>query len=156
MTRLVLALALLCPLAAHAQSSEANNQAIAIAGGGSSGGTSTLRYAPAVVGPTIYPGQCQTPVAAGVSVIGFGGTVGSAIPDAQCNRRQNAAALLALHHEGAAVELMCGETDVRAAMLRAGTPCAADRPMRVAEVVAVRTRPAFCSARGAEDMEACR
>ena len=69
----------------------------------------------------------QSQTAGGSSPI-FGFSLGITHDNEGCNMRRNAAMLIALKQPAAAVELLCQDDDIRAAMVSAGTPCAADRP----------------------------
>lgn len=68
----------------------------------------------------------QSQTAGGSSPI-FGFSLGITHDNEGCNMRRNAAMLIALKQPAAAVELLCQDDDIRAAMVSAGTPCAADR-----------------------------
>lgn len=75
---------------------------------------------------------CVQGQSAGAQGPAFGISLGLTHTNEGCERRRNAALLSALDKSGrflpAAIELMCGDDDVRTAMKAAGTPCAADRP----------------------------
>lgn len=66
--------------------------------------------------------------------VGFGLSLGTTWESESCNMRRNAALLNSIGNTGAAVELMCQDEGIRAAMKSAGTPCAADRPAGHAEL----------------------
>lgn len=59
----------------------------------------------------------------GVQAMGFGVSFATTWGDRQCRRVKNARQLYALGYPGAAVQLLCQDDEVRAAMARAGTPC---------------------------------
>jgi outer membrane protein OmpA-like peptidoglycan-associated protein len=59
----------------------------------------------------------------GVQAIGFGVSFATTWQDHQCRRVKNARELFALGYREAAVQLLCLDDEVRAAMARAGTPC---------------------------------
>lgn len=81
-------------------------------------------YAPALVASSETCVQSQS---AGGSSPVFGFSLGITHSEEGCNMRRNAGMLFALGAKGAAIELLCSDDDVRAAMKAAGTPCAGDR-----------------------------
>jgi alkylhydroperoxidase/carboxymuconolactone decarboxylase family protein YurZ len=70
---------------------------------------------------------CLGSVSAGGAGAGFGLSIGGTFVDQECQLRLNAKTLATLGYAVAAREEMCADGQVRAAMLAAGTPCAADR-----------------------------
>ncbi len=66
----------------------------------------------------------------------FGMSVGTIWSDDNCRRIKNARQLSAMGYRRAAVELLCIDDEVRAAMLSAGTPCPSDERLipAVAEI----------------------
>ena len=69
---------------------------------------------------------CLGSVSAGGAGAGFGVSIGGTYVDQECQLRLNARTLATLGYTVAAREEMCTDSGVRAAMLAAGTPCAAD------------------------------
>ncbi len=67
----------------------------------------------------------------GVQAIGFGISFATTWQDRQCRRVKNARQLYALGYPEAAVQLLCMDEEVRAAMERAGTPCEGVRFIRL-------------------------
>jgi len=74
----------------------------------------------------------------GVQVMGFGVSFATTWEDAQCRRLKNARELFALGYRAAAVQLLCMDDEVYAAMERAGTPCPS---IRVTHAVAPAPPP---------------
>jgi alkylhydroperoxidase/carboxymuconolactone decarboxylase family protein YurZ len=69
---------------------------------------------------------CLGSVSAGGAGAGIGVSIGGTYVDTECQLRLNARTLATLGYVVAAREEMCLDTQVRAAMLAAGSPCAAD------------------------------
>lgn len=107
------------------------------AGGGTSGyyeARERLRV-PDVSAPAIWSNNpCVVALSGGVAVAGFGASIGAGIEDRDCTRRANAQHLQAMGESAAAREVMCGNSEVRAAFVRVGRPCAEDvaRPQAAA------------------------
>jgi hypothetical protein len=97
------------------------------------------RQTPPAFAPSLVMGSevCAQSQSAGGSSPVFGFSIGVTHDNAGCNMRRNAATLAALGAHNAAVELMCSDDDVRAAMKNAGTPCAADRQAAPAPTAAL-------------------
>jgi hypothetical protein len=92
-----------------------------------SGGYS-VQNVPEVIPPSINGGNpCAVGASGGLSVSGFGIAGGATWADKQCERRQQAALLYNIGRTNAAVELMCQDDNVRAALRVSGEPCTADR-----------------------------
>jgi hypothetical protein len=90
----------------------------------------TINNVPNVYAPALAAAGsevCLGSMSAGGSAAGFGLTVGGTLVDQECQLRMNARTLATLGYTAAAREEMCVDLQVRAAMLAAGTPCAADR-----------------------------
>lgn len=90
----------------------------------------TINNVPNVYAPALAAAGsevCLGSMSAGGSAAGFGLTVGGTMVDQECQLRMNARTLATLGYNVAAREEMCIDPIVRAAMLAAGTPCAADR-----------------------------
>jgi hypothetical protein len=90
----------------------------------------TIKNVPNVYAPALAAAGsevCLGSMSAGGSAAGFGLTVGGTLVDQECQLRMNARTLATLGYNVAAREEMCIDPQVRAAMLAAGTPCAADR-----------------------------
>jgi hypothetical protein len=69
---------------------------------------------------------CLGSVSAGGAGAGIGVSIGGTYVDQECQLRLNARTLATLGYTVAAREEMCIDSGVRAAMLAAGSPCAAD------------------------------
>ena len=94
-------------------------------------GTTTVRNVPEIVpAPIGGSNPCLVGLAAGGAGPGIGVTLSWGHADAGCERRNESAVLFNEGQKDAAVELLCDDEHVRAAMLRSGHPCAADRPVR--------------------------
>ncbi len=90
----------------------------------------TIKNVPNVYAPALAAAGsevCLGSLSAGGAAAGFGLTVGGTLVDQECQLRMNARTLATLGYNVAAREEMCIDPQVRAAMLAAGTPCAADR-----------------------------
>ena len=88
-------------------------------------------YAPAL--STTLTETCMGSTSGGVSVMGFGGTLGTTWNDAQCVRRLNAREMAqTLGDRDAARALMCQDKDVAAAYLAVGQDCRAKWVQQVA------------------------
>jgi hypothetical protein len=93
------------------------------------GGSYTVRNTPEVIAPSVVGGNpCSVGASGGVSMPGFGISLGGTWADKACERRQQAALLFNMGEQSIAVELMCQDDSVRAAMKLAGKPCIADIP----------------------------
>jgi hypothetical protein len=88
-------------------------------------------YAPAL--STTLTETCMGSTSGGISVMGFGGTLGTTWNDAQCVRRLNAREMAqTLGDRDAARALMCQDKDVAAAYLAVGQDCRAKWVQQVA------------------------
>jgi hypothetical protein len=90
----------------------------------------TIKNVPNVYAPALAAAGsevCLGSMSAGGAAAGFGLTVGGTLVDQECQLRMNARTLATLGYNVAAREEMCIDPQVRAAILAAGTPCAADR-----------------------------
>ena len=106
-------------------SKQANAQSITF----TSPSSSTLYNVPNVYAPGLAAAGaevCLGSVSAGGAGAGFGVSIGGTYVDQECQLRLNARTLATLGYTVAAREEMCIDSGVRAAMLAAGTPCAAD------------------------------
>ena len=81
-------------------------------------------YSPALVAASETCVQSQS---AGAQGPAFGISLGFSHTNEGCEMRRNAGMLFALGNKAAAVELLCTDDDVRAALLAANTPCKADQ-----------------------------
>jgi len=91
--------------------------------------TQTIYNVPNVYAPGLAAAGaevCLGSVSAGGSGAGIGVSIGGTYVDTECQLRLNARTLATLGYVVAAREEMCLDTQVRAAMLAAGSPCAAD------------------------------
>jgi hypothetical protein len=92
------------------------------------GGTQTIRNTPEIIAPNISGGNpCLVGISGGGAGPGIGVTIGIGYSDHSCERRNEAALLSNIGQRDVAIELMCDDSNVRAAMLRTGHPCAGDR-----------------------------
>jgi hypothetical protein len=100
--------------------------------------TQTIRNTPEIVAPSIVGGNpCTVGASGGVALPGFGIVTGGSWEGKACERRQLAALLYNMGHDvsgakgeslqEAAVEVLCNDLSVRAALNRIGQPCVADR-----------------------------
>ena len=97
------------------------------------GGTTVVKNVPEIVAPNISGGNpCLVGVSGGGAGPGIGITLGIGYSDRGCERRNSAALLNNIGEKAAAVELMCDDDRVRAALARAGQPCEADRQRALA------------------------
>ncbi|HTI84014.1 MAG TPA: hypothetical protein VL614_26475 [Acetobacteraceae bacterium] len=102
-------------------------------------GSYTIRNTPEVIPPSVVGGNaCAVGASGGISAPGFGLAMGATWADRECERRQQAALLFNMGEQKVALELMCQDDHVRAAMKVAARPCAADiaPPVPVAEAPA--------------------
>lgn len=107
------------------------------------GGTYTVRNTPDVSAPWIAGGNpCSVGVSGGLALPGFGIVGGGSWGDKECERRQSAALLHNMGERNAAIEVMCGNGEVQAAMARVGQPCVKDRPTVATQVAAPMVVPA--------------
>lgn len=123
----------------------------------------TINNVPNVYAPALAAAGsevCLGSFSAGGAGAGFGLTFGGTMVDQECQLRMNARTLATLGYNVAAREEMCIDPVVRAAMLSAGTPCAADRlvprqaraeydgasaqPVNVSTIAAPAAAPAGC------------
>lgn len=82
-------------------------------------GTTTQKYAPALVAPVMNPTTpCLATVSAGASMIGFGITVGGGFEDKECTRREFARSLQAIGQNDAAMAVLCSNEMVKASAPR--------------------------------------
>jgi hypothetical protein len=106
-------------------------------------GTQTIRNTPEVIAPSIVGGNpCSVGVTSGLSLPGFGIVGGGSWEGKGCERRQLAALLYNMGYDlpterglplqQAAVEVLCNNDDVRAALKSVGQPCIADRAVAAA------------------------
>jgi hypothetical protein len=117
-------------------------------GGVNYGGSYTVRNTPEVIAPSVVGGNpCSVGASGGVSMPGFGISLGGTWADKACERRQQAALMFNMGEAKVAYELMCQDDNVRTAMRVSGKPCATDiAPAPVAQApapaIAVATVPA--------------
>lgn len=128
-------------------SSQAGATAIAIGGGGNSPNkikTTVPAFAPGLVAAGVH--SCAGSTSAGVGATGWGFGFGSTYEMRECNRRAYAAALLGMGQNRAALDLICLNKEVRAALNATGVVCPSQgRATRTASQ-SVRTRaPLFAS-----------
>lgn len=112
-----------------------SNSVAAISGGNKIEGNKTSvtiegDKAPTVPVATAYAaplaasnGTCMGSTSVGGQGVTIGLSMGTTWTDAECNRRYNSIRMQELGQTKAAVALMCQDSDVRAAMEAAGTPC---------------------------------
>jgi hypothetical protein len=104
---------------------------------GSGGGDPTINYTggytvrntPEVIPPSVLGGNtCAVGASGGIATPGFGLALGATWADRACELRQQAALLYNMGEQKTALELMCQNDNIRAAMRIAARPCAADIP----------------------------
>lgn len=83
--------------------------------------------APATAPNVFSSNPCVISASGSVSAMGFGMALGAGVEDRDCTRRSHAALLAQMGLPRAAAEVLCHNSEVRAAMAVAGVPCAADR-----------------------------
>ena len=86
---------------------------------------------------------CLGSVSAGGAGAGFGVSIGGTYVDQECQLRLNARTLATLGYTVAAREEMCIDSGVRAAMLAAGSPCAADMGAHAAPYNALSSQSSY-------------
>jgi hypothetical protein len=92
-------------------------------------GSYTVRNTPEVIPPNVMGGNpCAVGASGGISTPGFGLAMGATWADRACERRQQAALLFNMGEQKVALELMCQDDNIRAAMKVAARPCTADIP----------------------------
>jgi hypothetical protein len=82
-------------------------------------GTTTVRNAPGIVAPGLSAAGLETclgSASGGASVVGFGATFGTSVPDPGCNARLDARTLWSLGLKKAAVARLCLSTDIYRSM----------------------------------------
>jgi alkylhydroperoxidase/carboxymuconolactone decarboxylase family protein YurZ len=108
--------------------------------------TQTIYNVPNVYAPGLAAAGaevCLGSVSAGGAGAGFGVSIGGTYVDTECQLRLNARTLATLGYTVAAREEMCLDPQVRAAMLAAGSPCAADMGAHAAPYNALSSQPAY-------------
>lgn len=84
---------------------------------------------PSMTAPNVFSSNpCVVGASGAVSAMGFGAALGGSIEDVNCTRRAMAALLAQMGQPDAAVEVLCNNDEVRAALASVGRPCVADRP----------------------------
>jgi hypothetical protein len=82
-------------------------------------GTTTVRNAPGIVAPGLSAAGLETclgSASGGASVVGFGATFGTSVPDPGCNARLDARALWSIGLKKAAVARLCLSPDIYRSM----------------------------------------
>lgn len=104
-----------------ASTDNANNSAVTVEGDEAQrrNPVSTAYAAPLVAAED----TCMGSSTAGAQGIGFGVSIGTTWTDRNCVRLKNSRELTALGHKDAAVQLLCTDKEVKAAMAAVGTPC---------------------------------
>lgn len=88
-----------------------------------------LTTTPSMSAPNVFSSNpCVVSASGAVSAMGFGMALGAGVEDRECTRRAHAALLAQMGLPRAAAEVLCHNSEVRAAMAVSGVPCAADRP----------------------------
>lgn len=88
--------------------------------------STTVKNVPAIAAPaltTTLTETCMGSTSGGVSVAGFGVTVGSTWKDEECVRRLHAREISALGEKDVAKEVLCGSPIVAEAYAAVGRPC---------------------------------
>jgi len=114
------------------------------------GGSYTVRNTPEVIAPSVVGGNaCAVGASGGVSLPGFGLAMGATWADRACERRQQAALLFNMGEQRIALELMCQDDNIRAAMKVGGKPCVGDAaaaaPVAEATATQVAAAPAVAA-----------
>jgi hypothetical protein len=121
-----------------------SNQALTI--NSTTPSSQTLYTVPNVYAPGLAAAGaevCLGSVSAGGSGAGFGVSIGGTYVDTECQLRLNARTLATLGYTVAAREEMCLDPQVRAAMLAAGSPCAADMGAHAAPYNAMSSQSSY-------------
>jgi len=108
--------------------------------------TQTIYNVPNVYAPGLAAAGaevCLGSVSAGGAGAGFGVSIGGTYVDTECQLRLNARTLATLGYTVAAREEMCIDSGVRAAMLAAGSPCAADMGAHAAPYNALSSQSSY-------------
>jgi hypothetical protein len=108
--------------------------------------TQTIYNVPNVYAPGLAAAGaevCLGSVSAGGAGAGFGVSIGGTYVDQECQLRLNARTLATLGYTVAAREEMCIDSGVRAAMLAAGSPCAADMGAHAAPYNALSSQSSY-------------
>lgn len=80
-------------------------------------GKYTVKSAPGVFAPAAHAtAPCRIAISGGVSVIGWGASLGTSVEDEGCNMRENARILNSLGAGDAALKLMCNDEKVAAVL----------------------------------------
>lgn len=80
-------------------------------------GKYTVKSAPGVFAPAAHAtAPCRIAISGGVSVIGWGASLGTSVEDEGCNMRENARILNSLGASDAALKLMCNDEKVAAVL----------------------------------------
>jgi hypothetical protein len=73
-----------------------------------------ISTAPAIFAPAMQPtAPCTTAMTGGVSVVGFGLSLGGNLEDKECTRREFARVLAQMGHSDAGLAMLCGNEEVR-------------------------------------------
>lgn len=128
------------PAIAQQSTSSSGSQAIAIAGGnGSDGSVQRSRQRIASTGAAIAPGltaagvhSCAGSVTAAGGFVGGGISLGGTYAMRGCERRANAATLMGLGQNRAALALICNDAEVMVALNQTGVTCPQQEALRVA------------------------
>jgi hypothetical protein len=84
---------------------------------------------PSMGAPNVFSSNpCVVSASGAFSALGFGMALGAGVEDRECTRRAHAALLAQMGLPRAAAEVLCHNSEVRAAMAVSAVPCAADRP----------------------------
>ncbi len=105
-------------------SAQAGATAIAVGGGSNSPDkikTTVPAFAPGLVAAGVH--SCAGSASVGVGATGWGLGIGSTYEMRECNRRAYAAALLGMGQNGAALDLICLNKEVRASLNATGVFC---------------------------------
>jgi len=105
-------------------SAQAGAPAIAVGGGNNSPDkikTTVPAFAPGLVAAGVH--SCAGSASVGVGATGWGLGIGSTYEMRECNRRAYAAALLGMGQNGAALDLICLNKEVRASLNATGVFC---------------------------------
>jgi hypothetical protein len=119
-------------------------------------GSYTVRNTPEVIPPNVMGGNpCAVGASGGISAPGFGLAMGATWADRACERRQQAALLFNMGEQKVALELMCQDDNVRAAMKIAARPCANRTGCPGGGACRSQANGGCCATRGAKTRVVC-
>lgn len=142
MKKFLVVLLMLLPMVAFADNTaNSNSVAASVSGSNASQGNAqnihfnnsgqdsySLKTVPTVYAPPIgVSAPCALAISGGVSVMGFGGSLGSSVKDSECNLRETARILYEMGAKDASLRVMCGNP--AAAKALGDTVCGSPPPV---------------------------